>query len=244
MPTKALINELFEHKGMPRHHTRKRHPYYTDSKLIYPAAFMPAVSTEELPQDIREPVRRGIEEVRKEDPVGIIEERYDGKVPVGVDRNPPYAGVTEFSDNYRNPEARRIGISNRLGPKTARRVAKHEARHVRSERLLRYKDVPERLAILIMESYAEYGGFKAAEKAGKIGEGYEILRNTPYPGAVKFGSMVDKYYISNYDKKRGYEAFIRDIQKNGSMAKTLTRLEDSIRGNTRTCRIEDLRRAA
>src|SRR3989338_5518838 len=132
--------------------------------------FMPAMNTSGIPQNVRPYVDQGIEEVKREDPVGIEEERYTGSVPVHIDKNPPYKGVTEFRPGYEGPEAKRMGISDRVHPSRAKRVAKHEARHVRSEKLLKYADVPRGIVTLITESYAEYGGIKAAVKEGKYDE--------------------------------------------------------------------------
>ncbi|MBI2579512.1 MAG: hypothetical protein HYW27_01285 [Candidatus Aenigmarchaeota archaeon] len=74
-----------------------------------------------------------------------------------------------------------------------------------------------------MESYAEFGGMKAAPH-----ERHEIILKTPYTPAIKFGMYVDKFYRSE-DGSRGYAAFIRDIQKNMSARQTLLHLGDNIR---------------
>ncbi len=193
--------------------------------------FMPAVRTSGLPHNVRSHVEQGVEEVRREDPVGIENERYTGSVPVHIDRNPPYKGVTEFRPGYHGPEAKRMGISDRVHPREAKRVAKHEARHVRSEKLLKYADVPQGITTLVMESYAEFGGMKAAEKAGNYAEARQIEETTPYKNAVRFGKVVDRNYVSDRDGKRGYEAFIRDIIRNRSMARTFGRLRENIKAS-------------
>ena len=250
--TVALQNELFRKTDIRRPLTRD-FSYFKNDNVIYPNAFMPAMDVSPLPQDIRKPVKKGIEEVRKEDPVGITEERYHGSLPVQIDHNPPYAGVTEFEKGYDGrPKAKRMGISNKLTEYNAKRIAKHEARHVRSEALLKYADLPQKLVTAIMESYAEFGQIKAAKKAGNHYEADEIITNTPYPHHIKLGIIIDKMYESNYDRKRGYEAFIRDIQKNQSMKLTLQRLGENIKNdlgkykglmeNVNT--YEDLRKAA
>ncbi len=229
--TIALQNELFRTRDIRKPHLRNR-SYVAEGNLIYPASFMPQVDTTMLPRDIREPVRKGIEEVRKEDSVGIKEERYTGNLPVHIDHNAPYAGVTEFGKGYDGkPKAKRMGISNKLTEYNAKRVAKHEARHVRSEALLKYADLPQKLVTAIMESYAEFGQIKAAKKAGNHYEADEIINNTPYPHHIKLGIIIDKMYQSNYDGKGGYETFIRDIQKNQSMKLTLQRLGENIKNN-------------
>ena len=191
--------------------------------------FMPDMNTSGLPSDVRPHVEEGIRRARDGDPVGVVEERYHGSVPVHIDRSPPYAGVTEFRPSYEGPVANRMGISDRLSPKFAKRVGAHEARHVRSEKMLKYADVSPGDVRLIMESYAEFGEFKALLKAGMRDEAEEIIRTTPYPTAMKLGFAVDKHYISNRDGKRGYEAFIRDIFRNMSMERTLDRLGENIR---------------
>ncbi|MFH0836682.1 MAG: hypothetical protein V1870_00990 [Candidatus Aenigmatarchaeota archaeon] len=242
MPVKQLHKELFN-EGIARPSIRLLKPYFSDSpniSLRYIPSLagdgyeieMPAITTERIPTNIRPYVDQGIKEVRKEDRVGVYKERDTGVVPAHIDNNPPYAGVTQFNDDYRKGiEAKRMGFSNRLSPKAAKRVAKHEGRHVISEKLLNYADLPRKLVTLIMESYAEYGGMIAAEKLGKYHESAEILKTTPYKSAVEFGRIADRNYVSNHDGKRGYATFIRDIQKNRSMAKTLRHLGQNVRKN-------------
>ncbi len=194
--------------------------------------FMPVMNTSNLPRDVKPHVEEGIKRVRDGDPIGVEEERYVGEVPVHIDRNPPYAGVTEFRPSYEGPVAKRMGISDRIGnPKYAKRVGAHEARHVRSEKMLKYADISPDDVRLIMESYAEFGEFKALMKAGSREEAEEIIRTTPYPSAMKFGFAVDRTYVSERDGKRGYETFIRDIFRNRSMARTLDRLGQNIRAS-------------
>ncbi len=194
---------------------------YTPS---YAAYHMPAILTDGLPKDIGAEVEEARREVANEDPVGVVEERYTGRVPVQIDDSESYAGITNVDAYSGDPVATRVGISNRVRRKHAKRVTKHELRHVRAEKMLRYADVPQPFVTLIMEAYAEYGGIKAAKKAGNTTEIHEILRTTPYPEAIQFGVNVDRSYVSDRDGKRGFAAFVRDIYRNRSIAKTLGRL--------------------
>jgi hypothetical protein len=194
---------------------------------------MPAMDLSDVKPDIKPDVYEGVEEVRREDPVGIEEERYNGRIPITIDNDDGYKGVTEIKGDYRGrTRAERIGISNRVSKREAKRVAKHEGRHVRSEVLAGYgEDVSPWMRTLVMESYAEFGGMIAAIKAGKPEEAAEIQATTPYPQAVQFGKHVDKHYVSDIDGNRGYETFIRDIQRNKSMAKTLDNLSRNLRAS-------------
>ena len=193
--------------------------------------FMPAMNTSRVPGNIRPYVDQGIKRARDGDAVGVEEERYVGEVPVHIDRNPPYAGVTEFRPGYEGPTAERMGVSDRItDPKYAKRVAAHEARHVRSEKMLKYADVPQNAVTLIMESYAEYWEFKALMGAGRREEAEEILRTTPYPNAMQVGFAADRIYVSDRDGAKGYRAFIRDIFRNKSMASAVGNLARNIRG--------------
>ncbi len=205
-----------------REKMERYHPEFT--------AYMPAADPSGVRYDQRPPALRGYNRVRSGDRMGVKEEN-EGVVPMQTDANPQYAGVTEIRPDARGRhKARRVGISSRIkDPAYAERVGAHEARHVLSERMLDYADVHQGAATLLMETYAEFGEFKALLKEGKREQAEEILRTTPYPGAFKFGFLVDKYYKSDHDGTRGYEAFTRDVFTNRSMAKTL----DNLKGNMR-----------
>jgi hypothetical protein len=199
---------------------------------------MPAISTKSLPSETARYVDEAYREVKNEPRVGIIEERYHGDVPVHIDRKPPYAGVTEIRPVLRpqgmEPESVRMGISDSLPTykelpngrviNYKKRVGKHESRHVKSEKLTKYLDVPRHLATLIMESYAELGGMIANPK-----EKDEILLTTPYKEAIKFGLYAEKFYESTIDKSRGYAAFIKDIQRYKSAHMAIRNLGKNIK---------------
>lgn len=183
---------------------------------------MPAIDTSAVDSNTADYVRKAYDAVIKEDPVGIMSERDVGTVPVHLDPvNSPYAGVTEFHPYHDGPRAKRVGINRKIG-RNARRVAEHELRHVRSEALLKYMDVPDHQARLIMESYAEFAGIKNGKKG-------EILRTTPYTGEIKFAYAVDSFYRSEFDGATGYKAFIKDVQRYGSARKALVQFGRSIK---------------
>lgn len=198
-------------------------------KYLPVSTYMPGIATDSsVPDDVVHQIRQAHEEVKREPRVGIFEERNYGKVPVHIDHKPPYLGVTEFDRRYEGGSKRimanRVGINSGVRGRKAKRVAKHEFRHVRSEALLEYMDVGSRTGTLIMESYAEFGGMKAAPH-----ERHEIITTTPYTPAIKFGMYADKFYKSDIDGSRGYAAFIRDIQKKKSAKQALDRLGDNIK---------------
>lgn len=199
---------------------------------------MPRIRTDGVPDaETARHIREAYREVDAGPRVGIIEERNTGTVPIQLDRNPPYQGVTEFKPVYtpHGPDVRttRMGISDRLRRyvrvgrrviNNAKRVGRHESMHVLSEKLLKYMDVTEHVGKIIMESYAEFGGMKARPH-----ERDDILLTTPYPPAVKFGMYANRFYESEIDGAQGYAAFIRDIQKYGSARSTLMNLGRNIR---------------
>lgn len=197
-------------------------------KYLSHASYMPGIAPDSsVPGDLVHQIRQAHEEVKREPRVGIVEERNYGRIPVQIDRNPPYLGVTEFKPTYENGRPRitagRVGINSNVRGKRAKRVAKHELRHVLSEALTNYMDVGHHTRTLIMESYAEFGGMQAAPH-----ERDEILTTTPYTPAIKFGMYVDRFYRSE-DGARGYAAFIRDIQRNRSARRTLQHLGSNIK---------------
>jgi hypothetical protein len=223
-----FTGELFEEAL-----ARSREPYigFTVPTGLSEELYMPGISTDSsIPDDTLHQIQRAHKEVSKEPDVGIIEKRYTGSVPVGID--PPgvrYKGITEFnryhSSRGQKVFADRVGIRKGIRGREARRVSKHEFRHVKSEALLNYMgDVTPHVRTLIMESYAEFGGMQAASD-----EKPEIIMTTPYTPAIKFGMFVEEFYESDIDGSRGYAAFIRDIQKNRSASRTLDRLGRNIK---------------
>jgi hypothetical protein len=182
---------------------------------------MPAVVTDNLSSNAEAYVKKATDEVRNEDSHGL-EERYDGHIPVYIHDSPNPAGYTKFSPSG----AEYVSISRHVPEKKIARVAKHEMRHVRAERLMKYADVDEKTARLIAESYAEYVGIKNAKSKD---EAIDIIATTPYLGAVKFACAVEQHYKSAIDGKEGYRAFIRDIFKNKSMYKTIARLDKCLK---------------
>ena len=200
---------------------------------------MPTITTKALPSETARFVDEAYREIDSGPRVGVIEERNSGRLPIHIDRNPPYAGVTHFEPRYSTSEgldveSTRVGISDSLptyvdiGKKRInykKRVARHEFRHVLSEKLLKYmSDLTDHQRTLIMESYAEFAGIK-----GKTEDKETVLLTTPYTPAVKFGYFVDIFYESKRDGQRGYAAFIRDIQLRGSAKKVLRDLGGNIR---------------
>ncbi|MBI2173453.1 MAG: hypothetical protein HYT73_04605 [Candidatus Aenigmarchaeota archaeon] len=106
-------------------------------KYLSHASYMPGIAPDSsVPGDLVHQIRQAHEEVRMEPRVGITEERHYGRIPVQIDRNPPYLGVTEFKPTYENGRPR-ITATN-------------------------YMDVGHHTRTLIMESYAEFGGMQAA----------------------------------------------------------------------------------
>ncbi|MDI6722819.1 MAG: hypothetical protein QMD97_04635 [Candidatus Aenigmarchaeota archaeon] len=226
MKAHGLAGELFS-EGIPRPTSRLTRKYFPIG--MYTGLYMPAIAIDSgIPDDTVHQIRKAYKEVKEEPDIGIIEKRYDGSIPVQLDNNPPYLGVTEFGAYHgRNgPDigARRIGINRKVKGKQAKRVTKHELRHAKSESLLKYMDVTDHMRTLIMESYAEFGGMKAARH-----EKPEIIFTTPYTPAIKFGITADKFYKSDIDGAEGYAAFIRDIQKNKSARYTLLQLGRNIK---------------
>ncbi len=187
--------------------------------MIMPVLEMPAVNTDYLSREDSDYVRKALDEVRGEDTVGIQEEPFNS-LPIYIHDEKEPLGYTKIGyDRRYGIIPTEIGISRHA--KNKKRVVKHELRHARSTKLLKYADVPEPLARLVMESYPEYGGIIASRDREKE----EILSTTPYGNAIQFGVIVDKYYMSNRDGKKGYAAFIRDIYRNKSMAMTFQTLE-------------------
>ncbi len=204
---------------------------------------MPAIRTTALPGETARYVEEAYREIDAGPRIGIIEERNTGKIPIHIDRKPPYAGVTHFEPRYSTSkgldvESTRVGISDSLptyvdiGKKRLnykKRVARHEFRHVLSEKLLKYmSDLTDHQRTMIMESYAEFAGIK-----GRTEDKETVLLTTPYTSAVKFGYFVDTFYKSEKDGKAGFSAFIRDIQKYESAKAALDNLGRNIRGAVR-----------
>jgi|GEM_PF-3123083 len=197
--------------------------------------FMPAISTSTLSGTTASSVIGAYNDVRTGPRHGIRKERDSGVISITMDRNPPYAGVTEFRPVYTEtgvePRAVRIGISDSI-PRSltlttgetinyTRRVTRHEAKHALSEKLLEHMDVSPRMATLLMESFAEYTELKDGQKK-------EVLATTPYQGALKFGYMVDMFYNSRQNGK-GFSAFVADIQDYRSAKSALTNLGRNIK---------------
>ncbi len=186
--------------------------------------YMPGIITSpDMPDDTVHQIRGAYHRVRQRPRIGMYE-TVDGTVPVELDpSNSPYLGVTEFERYNGRARPKRIGINRKVRGRKAGRVAEHELMHAVSTPLLDYMDVGHHTRTLIMESYAEFGGIKADPR----GKG-EILTTTPYTPSVKFGMYVDKFYRST-DGASGYEAFIRDIQRNRSARRTLQHLGSNIK---------------
>jgi len=199
---------------------------------------MPTIATTDLPSETARYVDEAYKEINTGARVGIVEERTTGKVPIHIDRKPCYAGVTHFEPIYTKDgldvESVRVGISDSLptyidiGRKRLnykKRVARHEFRHVLSEKLLRYMhDVTDRQSTLIMESYAEFAGIKGGTEDKET-----VLLTTPYTPAVKLGYFIDEFYRSERDGKTGYAAFIRDIQRYKSAKMAIMNLGRNIK---------------
>ena len=217
MISKRLMGELFSKSAPPQ---GPRIGKYLSTSL-----YMPGIVTESgMPDDTMHQIRQAYHEVRDEPPVGIYRRTDSGAVHVHIDpEGAPYNGVTEFGRNGSSVTVKRVGINSRVRGRKAKRVAKHEFRHVKSASLLDFMDVSDYTRTLLMESYAEFGGIKASP-----GEKKEIMLTTPYVPAVKFGMYVDRFYRSE-DGSRGYAAFIRDIQKNRSARSTLMHLGRNIK---------------
>ena len=127
---------------------------------------MPAIKTSALPSETARYVEEAYREIDSGPRIGVIEERNTGRVPVTIDTKPPYAGVTHFEPRYSRDgldvESVRVGISDSLptyvdiGTKRLnykKRVARHEFRHMLSEKLLKYMgDLTPHQRTLIMES--------------------------------------------------------------------------------------------
>ena len=200
---------------------------------------MPAITTGALPSETARYVEEAYKEIDSGPRVGVVEERTTGRIPIHIDKKPPYAGITHFEPRYStreglDVESTRVGISDSLptyvdiGKKRInykKRVARHEFRHVLSEKLLKYMtDLTDHQRTLIMESYAEFAGIK-----GKTEDKETVLLTTPYTPAVKFGYFVDKFYKSKRDGKEGFAAFYRDIQRYKSARTALANLGENIR---------------
>ncbi len=201
-------------------------------------SYMPAISTRALPSETARYVDEAYKEINEGPRVGVEEERASGQVPVHIDSRPPYDGVTEYepwySSNGLDVEAVRVGVSDslptyvKIGNKPVnykKRIARHEFRHVLSEKLLKYMaGLTQHQRTLLMESYAEFAGIK-----GKTEDKETVLLTTPYTPAVKFGYFVDEFYESKIDGKRGFAAFFRDIQRYKSARAALRNLGENIR---------------
>ncbi len=201
--------------------------FFANLVLTMPAVDVGAIANSHA--DVAHEVKKAYREVKAESP-SLPEERYHGSVPVTVHDTRAYAGVTRFEPVYRGDgtvdvEAKEIGISRYVPLDKVKRVAKHEIRHMKAEKLVKFADVPEHLARIVIESYAEYDGIMH----GTPNEAREIEHKTPYPVMVKFAKYVDKYFVSERDGKRGYATFIRDIYRNQSMRATLENLGRNIR---------------
>ncbi len=185
---------------------------------------MPSIDTEHIPSDVEHYVKRAYDAVKNED--SLPEEGYE-TVPVYIDNTRQYAGVTHI---HKNGHASRVGISEYVGrdPVKIERVAKHEFRHAKAAKLVKYADVHEDVATLVMEGYAEYEGIRSALKKGNTKEANEIMKSTPYPYAVFIAQTADKVYKSEIDGKKGYRTFIRDIYKYKSMNAALQNLKKNV----------------
>ncbi|MBI2578251.1 MAG: hypothetical protein HYW26_00920 [Candidatus Aenigmarchaeota archaeon] len=184
---------------------------------------MPSLDTSGLPYDVRSSVERSFRKINQEDDLGVGDKPENSRVPVVVYENGP-PGVTGFQyDPIRDAVKVPVMGFNRRLPSHLRpqRVTDHETRHVRSRRLLKSADVPQPLATLFMETYAEYGGWLNEDGNGRR----EIETTTPYREALAFGDLVNRYYVSPHDGKEGFKPFIRDTVRYRSMSRTLEALE-------------------
>src|SRR3989338_9132284 len=107
-----------------------------------------------LPPDYGRYVEQAYKEVQTESP--RLPEEGNGAVPVYIHDTKEYAGVTEIMP-YHTPwgietHAKSIGISRHVPREDIKRVAKHELRHVKSEKMLKYADLHPGLVRFIMES--------------------------------------------------------------------------------------------
>jgi hypothetical protein len=195
---------------------------------------MPAVDVSPIANShaaVAREVQKAYAEVERESPP-LPGERYHGSVPVSIHDTKDYAGVTRFGRVYRvggiDVEAEEVGISRYVPLHKVKRVAKHELRHVKAEKLLMFADVPEHLARLVIEAYAEYDGIMHGTRE----EAREIEHTTPYPVMVKFARYVDNYYQSECTGRKGFAAFVNDIYKTKSMRAALQNLGRNIRNRT------------
>jgi|SRR3989344_3634947 len=156
----------------------------------------------------------------------LPEERYAGSVPVRIHgSDAPYRGVTEFRPEYHGKRSRarlraaQVGIKK--GEPDPQRVLDHEAMHVKSEPLVNYvQDIPEPLARLLLEGYAEFRLMKTAEEEGRSQESDNIYQSSPYKMGIRVADRIDKTYVSELTGQRGIDAFAADIvhYKSGKMA--------------------------
>lgn len=203
--------------------------------------FMPGIDTSRISDsDVRKAVERGYHRAKTRYP-RIHGERDDRTVPVTIDRNPVtpegihYRGVTELGQEYhkgrRRHRPRRVGISPYQPVKKIEEVTEHELLHAKimdnDVDISEYADMGLRMNHIVQESFTEYTRVDRALKEKNYEEAQRILNESPYPQAIRFGAIVDRFYKGKNGK--GYYAFINDMIELRSTRAAVEQLKASIR---------------
>ncbi len=110
-------------------------------------------------------------------------------------------------------------------------TAYHEASHAMASSLIEHMDVDDKTGEAILESIPDYGIRRAMEKLVlEPGDKYDVIsrnvrKSSPYQRSIELGENVDRYYVS-VDGRKGYRAFIQDIQLFKSARYAMNRLDE------------------
>ncbi|MBI4019381.1 MAG: hypothetical protein HY364_03940 [Candidatus Aenigmarchaeota archaeon] len=173
--------------------------------------------------------------VKHEDRLGL-RSQPSGKITVYPKENDAALGVTGIRLGPRGAYADSLEINQEIlnGAIThpeiyldeLYRVTKHELRHVDSAELAGYADVPEYIARMIMEGYAEYRGMV---NSSSVEEALGILKTSPYKPEILAAAEIDHGYIGLDGTSTGYRAFINDIVEQRSMKAGLVQFARSVK---------------
>ncbi len=182
------------------------------------AVYMPAMHTQDA--YLQEAINEIARSVKEEDALGV--EREDGgEIPFVIYSETNPLGVTGFDEDG-NPVMMGVSSSVLRSYGKFERVVRHEMEHADAAALIRYADVPDYVARVLIEGYAEYRMMRNHPEHAR-----EILSDTPYGKEIALAQQIEHSYVSK-DGMHGYRAFMEDVMEHESMAYALAQLERSI----------------
>jgi hypothetical protein len=177
-------------------------------------------------QKLQPTVNRVAKKVKSNDHLGIEGNNTTGTIPVITYNSDETLGVTTYDGK---DIVSYVGINERVvnNPEITESVLEHELYHVDSADLLNYTDVPEELARITMEMYAEMRRMFNNPEDRK-----EIFMNSPYKEEILIGAQIDAIYHNETTGRQGFRGFMSDMEKEASMAYAWENFKQNLQENT------------